>query len=307
MPGLSVDRIRKSYGPQLAVADVSFAVAPGEIVGFVGPNGAGKSTTLRILTGLLPPDAGTVTLDGLDSARQPTAFRARFGALIEAPAMLPMLTALAHLEYVARLRGGPGRYQLRDTLKAVGLDPDSRKPVRQFSLGMKQRLGIAMAIFGEPSLLILDEPMNGLDPTGMAELREFMRGLPARMGSSVLVSSHLLSEIEQTCDRVLFIRDGHIVGDTRLGGGDGSPQVIRLKTGNDALALSLLQLAPFVLEAAAETAGGIRCRMILNDVQHIAPLLVQHGIALLELAPAGRQLEDIYRSHFTGQGEGPAS
>jgi ABC-2 type transport system ATP-binding protein len=300
MSQLSVDRIRKSYGSHLAVDEVSFTVAPGEIVGFVGPNGAGKSTTLRILTGLLHPDAGTVTLDGLDSERQSRAFRAQVGALIESPAMFPMLTAIAHLQYVARLRGDPNTSGLRDTLRAVGLGPDMRKPVRQFSLGMKQRLGIAMAIFGRPSLLVLDEPMNGLDPTGIAELRDFIRTLPARVGSSVLVSSHLLGEIEHTCDRVLFIRDGRIVGNTRLAGGTGTPEVVFVRTGDDLLAAALLRQATFVREVVPDPAGGIRCRMLGEDVPNIAPLLVQHGIALFELVSGRQSLEDIYRSHFPG-------
>jgi ABC-type multidrug transport system, ATPase component len=184
--GLHVERISKSYGRQLAVDGVSFGIAPGEIVGFVGPNGAGKSTTLRILTGLLTPDSGSVFLDGIDQRKNPTDFRARIGVLIEAPAIYPMLRAYDHLAYLARMRRAFAPARIEKTLRDVGLDPSSKKRVGTFSLGMKQRLGIAMAIFAAPSLLVLDEPMNGLDPSGIAELRDFLRGLPERHGAKSL-------------------------------------------------------------------------------------------------------------------------
>jgi len=299
MSGLRVDGITKRYGAEQAVDDVSFTVAPGEIVGLVGPNGAGKSTTLRILTGLVRADAGTVTLDGFSQRTHPRQYRARFGALIEAPAIYPMLTARAHLEYVARLRGTGGADDVGETLRAVGLDPHSLKPARQFSLGMKQRIGIAMAIFGRPSLLILDEPMNGLDPTGIAELRSFIRELPQRYGASVLVSSHLLSELQQTCDRVIFLRQGRLIGEQALSAGaDGALQLMHVRTADDDRALPLLQQQAFVLEAYASVAGGIHCRVATSDVGLLAPLLVQHGIALLELSPRTPQLEDEYVSVY---------
>ena len=204
---VQVEGISKSYGRQLAVDGVSFSIAPGEIVGFVGPNGAGKSTTLRVLTGLITPDSGSVSLDGIDQRTDLTGFRARLGALIESPAIYPMLSAFEHLAYVARIRRSFDRTRIENTLRDVGLDPASPKRVGKFSLGMKQRLGIAMAIFGGPSLLVLDEPMNGLDPSGIAELRDFLCKLPQRNGASVLMSSHLLSEIEQICSpRAVYSR-----------------------------------------------------------------------------------------------------
>lgn len=298
--GVSVQGIRKSYGRRLAVDDVSFVVGPGEIVGFVGPNGAGKSTTLRILTGLLRPDAGHVSLDDVALSDHPREFRARIGALIEAPAMYPMLTAADHLNYLARLRGRAGGPLVRETLRAVNLDPDSRKRVRHFSLGMKQRLGIAMAIFANPSLLVLDEPMNGLDPAGMAELRAFIRALPGRLGASVLVSSHLLAEIEQTCDRVLFLRDGRIIGDAALGANAPAAGVVTLhvRTGDDARAVRIFQQQPFIGEARTEASGGLVCRVAFDDVGLIAPLLVEHGLTLLEMTPHARDLEQEYLAHY---------
>ncbi len=304
MSGLRVDGITKRYGAEQAVDDVSFTVAPGEIVGLVGPNGAGKSTTLRIVTALVRPDTGTVTLDGFSQQTHPREYRARFGALIEAPALYPMLTARAHLEYVARLRGGGGADETRETLRAVGLDPESAKPARQFSLGMKQRLGLAMAIFGRPSLLILDEPMNGLDPTGIAELRSFIRALPQRSGTSVLVSSHLLSELQQTCDRVVFLRQGRLVGERTLASAARAVlQLMHVRTGDDDRALPLLQQQAFVIEASTNVAGGIRCQIAATDIGLLAPFLVQHGIPLLELTPQTPQLEDEYVSVYGDQSD----
>jgi ABC-type multidrug transport system ATPase subunit len=295
---VQVERISKKYGRQLAVDGVSFSITPGEIVGFVGPNGAGKSTTLRVLTGLITPDSGRVSVDGIDQRTDPTGFRARLGALIEAPAIYPMLTAFQHLAYVARIRRSFDRSRIENTLRDVGLDPASSKRVGKFSLGMKQRLGIAMAIFGGPSLLVLDEPMNGLDPSGIAELRDFLRRLPERSGASILMSSHLLSEIEQICHRVLFIREGRLVGETKLSADSTDTlQTIWLRTGDDGRTVDALRRASFVAEAEADVVG-VSCRLSAADVAKVAPLLVGEGIAILELTPHGRRLEETYLARY---------
>jgi ABC-type multidrug transport system ATPase subunit len=295
---VQIEGISKSYGHQLAVDGVSFSIAPGEIVGFVGPNGAGKSTTLRVLTGLITPDSGSISLDGIDQRTDPTGFRARLGALIEAPAIYPMLPAFEHLAYVARMRRSFDRARIDKTLRDVGLDPASIKRVGQFSLGMKQRLGIAMAIFGAPSLLVLDEPMNGLDPSGIAELRDFLRKLPERNGTSVLMSSHLLSEIEQICHRVLFIREGRVVGETLLSADSSDAfQTLWLRTGDDTRAVAVLQRASFVAEAETDVVG-ITCRIAAADVPKVAPLLVGEAIEILELTPHGRRLEETYLARY---------
>jgi len=295
---LQIDGISKRFGAQLAVDDLSFSIAPGEIVGVVGPNGAGKSTTLRILTGLISPDSGRVLLDGLDQHTDPTGFRARLGVLIESPAIYPMLTAFEHLAYVARIRRVYDAPLIEQTLRDVGLAPDSRKRVDKFSLGMKQRLGIAMALFAGPSLLVLDEPMNGLDPSGIADLRHFLRELPQRRQTSILMSSHLLGEIEQTCHRVLFIRQGRLIGQTKLAADavDGLRR-LWLRTGDDISAVAALQEAQFVAEASNELEG-ISCRVAASDVSKLAPLLVGRGIEIFEIASRGRGLEDTYLARY---------
>lgn len=300
---VQIERVSKHYGAQLAVDDLSFSIAPGEIVGFVGPNGAGKSTTLRILTGLVSPDSGRVLLDGIDQRTDPTGFRARLGVLIEAPAIYPMLTAYQHLAYVARMRRAFDKTRIEQTLRDVGLAPESRKRVGKFSLGMKQRLGIAMAIFGRPSLLVLDEPMNGLDPAGMADLRGFLRELPEKHGTSILVSSHLLGEIEQTCHRVLFIREGRLLGQTTLASETaGALQRLWLRTGDDTKAVAVLQRASFVAEAASDEVG-LSCRLAAADVPKLAPLLVGERIDIFEMTPRGRGLEEAYLARYADDRE----
>jgi ABC-2 type transport system ATP-binding protein len=299
---LEVAAISKRYGRQQAVQDVSFAIAPGEVVGLVGPNGAGKSTTLRIVCGLLRPDAGRIALDGIDQRREPVRFRQRLGALIEAPAYYPALSARDHLAFLQRLRGSLDHVVLDRVLTAVGLPPQSAKPVRQFSLGMKQRLGIAMALLGSPALLVLDEPMNGLDPLGMAELRERLRDLAARDRIAILVSSHLLNEVEQICHRVLFIRESRLIAETTLGPDhDEGASAVLLVTGDDAAAVEVLRRQGFVQEAEA-VPEGIECRLAARDVSRIAPVLVGAGIPIRVIAPRRGRLEQVYLSHYGGAG-----
>lgn len=304
MPGLvQLDRVSKRYGSQLAVDALSFTIAPAEIVGFVGPNGAGKSTTLRMLTGLVAPDSGRILLDGVDQRTDPLGFRARLGALIEAPAMYPTLNAYEHLAYVARVREAFDAARISETLREVGLDPASKKHVGKFSLGMKQRLGIAMAIFARPSLLVLDEPMNGLDPSGMADLRTFLRQLPTRHGTSVLMSSHLLSEIEQICHRVVFIRNGRLLAQTNLARPEADDlQRLFVRTGDDARASAMFEQASFIAEVSREVIG-TTCRLAGADVPEVAALLVEAGVDVFELTPREHSLEDTYLAHYANDGE----
>jgi ABC-type multidrug transport system ATPase subunit len=289
--------LTKVFGRRPALQDVSFSIGHGEIVGFVGPNGAGKSTTLRIACGLLRPDAGTVRLDGFCVRQSPREYLARLGVLIESPGYWPALSARHHLAYLARVRGGIADGRIEEALTEVGLDPTSRKPVGQFSLGMKQRLGIAMALLHRPRLLVLDEPMNGLDPAGMAMLREFLRGLGVERGVSVLVSSHLLHEVEQICDRVLFIRDGRLQPGALFDRARmGRIEALFVHTGDDARAAQILVGEDFVGEVVEDTRG-LLCRVTAADVPRVAETLHRSGLALHELTPRRASLEDVYIEH----------
>jgi len=304
VPLFEANGLVKAFGGRHALHDISFSIAPGEIVGFVGPNGAGKSTTLRIACGLLRPGAGSVRLDGFCVRQSPRDYLGRLGALIESPGYWPALSARHHLAYLARTRGGTAVGRIEEALTEVGLDPTSRKPVGQFSLGMKQRLGIAMALLHRPRLLVLDEPMNGLDPAGMAMLREFLRGLGTQRGVSVLISSHLLHEVEQICDRVLFIRDGRLLDEVTLSrDGLAGIETVALRTGDDALACELLRREAFVREVV-ELSAGLECRIAAQDVPRLAPLLVTAGVAVWQITPRRSSIEDVYLSHFSGAARG---
>ena len=200
--GITVEGLTKRYGHVIAVDDLSFAVEPGVVTGFLGPNGAGKTTTLRMLLGLVAPTAGRALIDAQRYAElaQP---RRTVGAVLETGGFYPGRTGRDHLRVLAR-EGGIPRARVEEVLEQVGLTDAAGRRVRGYSLGMRQRLGLASALLGDPSVLILDEPANGLDPAGMAELRDLLREL-ADAGHTVLMSSHVLSEVAQTVDHVVII------------------------------------------------------------------------------------------------------
>jgi ABC-2 type transport system ATP-binding protein len=207
-PVLRTEGLTKRYGNRLAVNSLDLEVPAGVVAGFIGPNGAGKTTTMAMLLGLVRPTAGTATVLG-ESLSRPAAYLGRVGALIETPAFWPALSGVENLRVVARLgEHDPGR--IPDVLSLVGLDARGRDRFREYSLGMKQRLGIAAALLGDPEVLVLDEPTNGLDPAGINEMREFILGL-ADGKRTVLVSSHILSELEHISDWLIVIDDGSLL------------------------------------------------------------------------------------------------
>jgi ABC-2 type transport system ATP-binding protein len=208
VPAISVRGLTKSFGAVAAVADLSFDLAPATVTGFVGPNGSGKSTTIRMLLGLVAPTAGTASVLG-HPISDPGAYLSRVGALVESPAFYPQLTGHRNLLALARLaRLPPARVE--EVLAVVGLAERARERYRDYSLGMKQRLGIAAALLQDPALLILDEPTNGLDPAGIVEIRGLLRTLSER-GTSVFVSSHNLSEIQAICHSIVLIQRGRLL------------------------------------------------------------------------------------------------
>ena len=207
-PVIRLEELSKRYGRQVAVDRLTVDVPPGVVAGFIGPNGAGKTTTMAMLLGLVRPTSGRATVMG-ESIEHPDRYLGRVGALVEGPALWPGLTGVENLELIARLSGrGEGR--IGDVLEQVGLEERGHDRFGTYSFGMKQRLAIAAALLGEPGLLVLDEPTNGLDPVGIAEMRDLVRRL-ARADRTILVSSHILSELEQVCDWLLVIDHGRLV------------------------------------------------------------------------------------------------
>ncbi len=280
--------LTKRYGARASVQDLTMTVRRGEVYGFLGPNGAGKTTTLRMLLGLITPSAGTAVVVG----RQPgdPLGLAQVGALVESPAFYPYLSGRANLEVLARYSELP-RTRIGEVLETVELSDRADDGFKTYSLGMKQRLGVAAALLKDPDLLILDEPTNGLDPKGMADMRDLVRRLGAGR-TSVLLSSHLLGEIEQICDRVGIIRDGRLVA-------EGTVDELRGATGLFVRAEPLDRAAQVI----DRVFGSNRMRLVdgsitvlagPSDAPGVARELVAAGVDILSLEPRQRTLEEVF-------------
>lgn len=285
----------KQYGPHTAVDHVELHVPQGCVYGFIGPNGAGKSTTMKMLLGLIHPTAGRVRLLGqelTEKSRLP--LLRQTGSLIESPAGYLHLTAQENLEIVADLKGVPHK-DIGRVLDIVHLTQDRSRRVGQYSLGMKQRLGIAMALLGSPKLLILDEPTNGLDPAGIQEMRALIRNMPAATGATVLISSHLLGEMEQMVEQVGIIDHGHILFEGPL------TELQRHSRGNVTLRLLDPAKAAPILRANGLTAHSDSCVVTLPPLQDalladIVQKLAACGAGVVELTPHTKTLEEIFLS-----------
>ena len=285
----------KQYGPHTAVDHVELHVPQGCVYGFIGPNGAGKSTTMKMLLGLIHPTAGRVRLLGqelTEKSRLP--LLRQTGSLIESPAGYLHLTAQENLEIVADLKGVPHK-DIGRVLDIVHLTQDRNRRVGQYSLGMKQRLGIAMALLGSPKLLILDEPTNGLDPAGIQEMRALIRNMPAATGATVLISSHLLGEMEQMVEQVGIIDHGHILFEGPL------TELQRHSRGNVTLRLLDPAKAAPILRANGLTAHSDSCVVTLTPLQDalladLVQKLAACGAGVVELTPHTKTLEEIFLS-----------
>lgn len=285
----------KQYGPHTAVDHVELHVPQGCVYGFIGPNGAGKSTTMKMLLGLIHPTAGRVRLLGqelTEKSRLP--LLRQTGSLIESPAGYLHLTAQENLEIVADLKGVPHK-DIGRVLDIVHLTQDRNRRVGQYSLGMKQRLGIAMALLGSPKLLILDEPTNGLDPAGIQEMRAVIRNMPAATGATVLISSHLLGEMEQMVEQVGIIDHGHILFEGPL------TELQRHSRGNVTLRLLDPAKAAPILRANGLTAHSDSCVVTLPPLQDalladLVQKLAACGAGVVELTPHTKTLEEIFLS-----------
>ncbi len=285
----------KQYGPHTAVDHVELHVPQGCVYGFIGPNGAGKSTTMKMLLGLIHPTAGRVRLleqELTEKSRLP--LLRQTGSLIESPAGYLHLTAQENLEIVADLKGVPHK-DIGRVLDIVHLTQDRNRRVGQYSLGMKQRLGIAMALLGSPKLLILDEPTNGLDPAGIQEMRALIRNMPAATGATVLISSHLLGEMEQMVEQVGIIDHGHILFEGPL------TELQRHSRGNVTLRLLDPAKAAPILRANGLTAHSDSCVVTLPPLRDslladLVQKLAACGAGVVELTPHTKTLEEIFLS-----------
>jgi ABC-2 type transport system ATP-binding protein len=284
---ISVNSLTKRYGAVTAVDDVSFEVKPGQVTGFLGPNGAGKSTTMRILCGLTPATSGTATVLGRPYAALPNPGR-HVGVLLDASAQHAGRTGREVLNLGATLMG-IDRSRVDEMLSVVGLtDKESNRRIRNYSLGMRQRLGIAHALLGDPQVLVLDEPANGLDPAGIRWMRSLLRGF-ADEGGTVLLSSHLLNEIERVADDIIVIGRGRIVA-------QGTKEELLRGAGTTVRAADERALwAALEAEGIVAQAGGSGALLAEAEPAQVGAAAAKHGVALVELRGAdGRGLEDMF-------------
>ncbi len=277
-----------------AVNHASLEVKEGQIFGLVGKNGAGKTTLIRMLTGQTLPTSGEMSLFGATAARELMGMRSRLGCMVETPSFFPYLTAQENLEYYRIQRGIPGREAVDKALAQVGLDDTGKKKFRNFSLGMKQRLGLALAIMGQPELLLLDEPINGLDPMGIVEFRDILLKLNREKGTTILISSHILSELSNLATHYGFLEKGRLLEQV-------SAEEIRSRC-RDCLEIRVQD--PAKAAAALEQAGirdlevlpegELRLYSHLDRSAEVARILVEGGAGLERMNPRSGSLEDYF-------------
>ena len=301
-PLIEVCNLEKRFESLVAVDNLSFSVYPADVYGFLGQNGAGKSTSIRMLLSLISPTAGTIKLFGMDLQKNRHEILRRVGAVIERPDLYKYLSAYDNLAIFARMSGiRPEKKRLMDQLEMVGLAERAASKVRTYSQGMKQRLGIAVALVHDPDLVILDEPTNGLDPQGIADMRNLILRLSREMKKTVLVSSHLLSEIEQVATRMIIIDKGRKMVEGRVDElFKPAESRIHLRVEQPDKAMQVLRQADWnnVLEQGPE--GEIVLALAPDRVPALAAALVQNGVGILAIRSAN-SLEEYFLSLTSGK------
>src|SRR6266568_2092767 len=299
---LRTRNLSKHYGKRLAVDNLNLEVKRGEIFGFLGPNGAGKTTTIRMALGLIAPSAGNVEILGQDVATHRAHILPRVGALVETPALYLYMSGRNNLRAVGSVLGGVPDERIDAVLELVGLRGRQKDRVRTYSLGMKQRLGVAIALLQDPDILILDEPANGLDPAGIVEMRDLMHRLAAE-GKTVFISSHMLSEVQQICTRVAIINLGRLISESSIeelisGRGEFT---VKLERANEALAL--IQKQPWGRSARLDSTGALVTLAPEGRGRNLNLFLVNAGFAPDMLTQTTQDLEQVFLS-LTNSGTG---
>lgn len=288
---LRTDHLQKHFGSVHAVKDVSLTVKRGEVFGFLGPNGAGKTTTIGMALGLIHPTAGRVEIFGQKVTPGTTTALKQVGSVIGAsPALTPYLSARQNLQLVARLHPGVQASRVEEVLALVGLSEVAKRKAGKFSTGMKQRLGLAMALIHKPALLILDEPTNGMDPAGMREVRNLLRAL-ADEGVTVFISSHLLHELEQISDRVAVLNKGSIIAQGPVRELLGGQPVVRVRVASSAEAARLLQTLP---DATGIQTNGSYVNVTGPSSEQVVAHLTSQGIIPSEVTTSQADLESLF-------------
>ena len=290
---LEIKHLHKTIGKKEIIRDLSLTVKEGEIFGFLGPNGSGKTTTIRMITGLMHPTKGSISIFGHDISKNREQALTSLGAVVENPELYGYLSGWENLKQIARIRK-IGDVRLKEVVELIGLPKDRIKDkFSKYSLGMKQRLGIGAAILGKPKLLVLDEPMNGLDPTGIVEFRALIKKLSKEEGMAVFVSSHLLEEAEKLCDTVAFLDQGQLITIENVEGMLQKKERIVLRTTMpDEAALLFSQEA--IIESFLQEGSELIINMPKDEVNYLVGLLVAEGIYINEIFIRSTVLEERY-------------
>lgn len=289
---LEVIGLTKEYDEKVVVNDISFSIRSGEIVGFVGPNGAGKTTTIKMLLGLVVPTSGQSLIDGIDVCKDFEKAITKVGAIVETPAFYPYLSAYDNLLFSYRMYKGIDMCRLKELIDLVGLTKRINDPVRKYSLGMKQRLGICRALLGNPKLLFLDEPINGLDPNGVIEFRKLITDISTKANVSVLISSHILSEIEKICSKVIVIDNGKITSIIDLNAKDENHS-LRIETFDIEKTINILSDIK-TIKILCNEINYVDISIEKEMINDIIPLLVANNIKIQSVSKIDNSLEQNY-------------
>ncbi len=300
---IETKNLTKQYGTQKSVANLNIRVQKGRIYGLLGRNGAGKTTTMKMLLGLTQPTSGEVTIWGKPLRTNEKKLLPRIGSLIESPGFYPNLTATENLRIFATLRGVPNRNAIKDSLDLVGLPYKDKKLFSQYSLGMKQRLAIALAVMHDPELLILDEPVNGLDPIGIAEMRSFIRNLCNERGKTILISSHILSEIALLADDIGIIDHGVLLEEESLAELEAkSSKHIRFTVSDTAQAARILERIFQESQFTIQDDHNMRLHNLDISVGKIVTAFVENGLEVSQAYICEESLEDYFKRVTGGEG-----
>ncbi|GAB3042904.1 ABC transporter ATP-binding protein [Virgibacillus ainsalahensis] len=299
---LRTNHLSKKYRNDFALKSINISIKKGEIYGFIGQNGAGKSTLLRIVTGLAFPSNGSIELFGNDHPNKLTDAQKRIGAIIESPALFPNMTAYENLEVYRLQKGIPGKDCINNTLELVGLKDTGKKKIKDFSLGMKQRVGLAISLLSDPEFLILDEPTNGLDPMGIAWLRELIKKLNREKGLTILISSHVLSELHLLASRYGIIHKGKLLEEISAKELDEKcRQHLQIKVDQPTKGATVLESTLSTTDYEVMPNGTIKLYSHLDDVRNVSMALTENGLVIEHLAQNGDSLESYFSKLVGGE------
>lgn len=302
---LKTNHLSKIYQNKMALNKVNLSIKKGSIYGFIGQNGAGKSTLIRIITGLAYPTSGSFELFGESNEKGLTGARKRVGTIIEGPALYPHLSASENLEAHRLLKGIPGKECIDRTLKLVGLQDTGKKKAKNFSLGMKQRLGLAIALLGDPEFLILDEPINGLDPMGVVEIRELLKKLNQEYGITILISSHILSELHLLATHYGIIHEGELLEELSTSElNEKCKHFLHIKVDDPNKATTVIEGILSTQNFEVLPDGSIKLFDYVDKAREVSKALTGEGLIIEEFMPMGEDLEAYFTTRIGGVNRG---